>query len=137
MYMCSSRVRGGPCGPCTTPLLACMRRRWKRPANAAVLRVAQLDAGRLDVELASMLQEQLRRAFSLFRPVRDAPPAAACMVCSAPGLLPRAGADARLRLLQELISMLEPELKLLLDLLVSSGAICFIHGLTTDGHWAR
>jgi hypothetical protein len=35
-----------------------------------VLRVAQLDAGRLDVELASMLQEQLRRAFSLFRPVR-------------------------------------------------------------------
>lgn len=54
--------------------LACVRRRWKRPANAAVLRVAQLDAGRLDVELASMLQEQLRRAFSLFRPVRNAPP---------------------------------------------------------------
>jgi hypothetical protein len=119
--MCSP-VRGGPCGPCTSPPLACVRRRWKRPGNAAVLRVAQLDAGRLDVELASMLQEQLRRAFSLFRPVRDAPPAAACIVCSAPGLL-WAGADARFRLLQELISMLEPELKLLLDLLVSSGAV--------------
>lgn len=46
------------------------RRRHKRPSSAAVLRVAQLDAGRLDVELASMLQEQLRKAFALFRPVR-------------------------------------------------------------------
>ena len=49
--------------------------------------------------------------------------AASCIVCSAHGLLPWAGADSMSQLLQEFISMLEPELKLLLDLLVSYAAM--------------
>ena len=40
-------------------------------ARVAVMRVAQLDAGRLDGELTSMLQEQLAKAFAYFRPVRS------------------------------------------------------------------
>lgn len=55
-----------------------MHRRHKGPPSLAVLRVAQLDAGRLDVELASMLQEQLRKAFAFFRPVRHGMPQPVC-----------------------------------------------------------
>lgn len=60
-----------------------VRRQHKGPPSLAVLRVAQLDAGRLDVELASMLQEQLRKAFAFFRPVRLLDGTAACMFAAA------------------------------------------------------
>ena len=36
------------------------------------MRSSQLDAGRLDEELGSMLREQFMRVFALFRPVRGA-----------------------------------------------------------------
>ena len=44
-------------------------RQHKGAPNLAVLRVAQLDAGRLDSELADMLRESLSKAFAFFRPV--------------------------------------------------------------------
>ncbi len=38
--------------------------------KVAVMRASQMDAGRLDVELTSMLQEQFMKAFTWVQPVR-------------------------------------------------------------------
>lgn len=65
----------------------------------AVPRVSQLDAGRLDSELSSMIQEQLAKAFSFFRP----------------GLL----------------SGFQPEITLLIDLLIFGGSV--LSGRPTPG----
>ena len=69
--------------------LPCIRRR-KRPPDATVMRASQLDAARLDTELAAMLKEQFMKIFSFFQP--------------------------------RLISAFQPELTLILELLV--GADC-------------
>lgn len=47
--------------------LLCIRRR-KRPPDAAIMRASQLDAARLDTELAAMLKEQFMKIFSFFQP---------------------------------------------------------------------
>lgn len=65
----------------------CIRRR-KRPPDAAIMRASQLDAARLDTELAAMLREQFMKIFSFFQP--------------------------------RLISAFQPELTLILELLVGS-----------------
>ena len=46
-----------------------LRRRMKTKADVSIMRSSQLDAGRLDTELASMLQEQLQKVFSIMQPV--------------------------------------------------------------------
>lgn len=55
-------------GRAVLPELHLLARQHKGPVSAPVLRVAQLDAGRLDQELAGMLQGQLSKAFTFFRP---------------------------------------------------------------------
>ena len=51
----------------TLALFACRRRKGVR--DVVIMRASQLDAGRLDNELTSMLREQFMRIFSLFQPV--------------------------------------------------------------------
>ena len=51
----------------THALCACRRRKGVR--DVVIMRASQLDAGRLDNELTSMLREQFMRIFSLFQPV--------------------------------------------------------------------
>ena len=47
--------------------IACRRRKGVR--DVVIMRASQLDAGRLDNELTSMLREQFMSIFSLFQPV--------------------------------------------------------------------
>ena len=44
-------------------------RRRKGIRDVAIMRASQLDAGRLDNELTSMLKEHFMRIFGLFQPV--------------------------------------------------------------------
>ncbi|KAL3138101.1 hypothetical protein ABBQ38_005331 [Trebouxia sp. C0009 RCD-2024] len=50
------------------PELEELARRRKRPPDAAIMRASQLDAARLDTELAAMLREQFMKIFSFFQP---------------------------------------------------------------------
>lgn len=50
------------------PELEELARRRKRPPDAAIMRASQLDAARLDTELAAMLKEQFMKIFTFFQP---------------------------------------------------------------------
>lgn len=50
------------------PELESLAGRAKSPMRVAIMRASQMDAGRLDVELTSMLQEQFMKAFTLVQP---------------------------------------------------------------------
>jgi len=50
------------------PELQSLAGRAKSPMRVAIMRASQMDAGRLDVELTSMLQEQFMKAFTWVQP---------------------------------------------------------------------
>ena len=79
------------------------------------MRASQLDAGRLDSELTSILQEQFLKAFSLMQPVRTSS-SMHMTFATKPFFV---SSDKSAQIVQRVVNALKPEFSLLLDFLVS------------------